>query len=98
MIKIDLNGEYRLYTYNYQAAPEYPEQLEGVYIYATVPGNVELDYQAAGKLQEVLFAVNAKNASELEWKDFWYTREFYMDELPEGEVWIHFDGVDTIAD
>lgn len=98
MENMNLNGTYRLYTFDYQAAPERPEELEGTYISATVPGNVELDYQIAGKLQDVLFAENAKTASELEWKDFWYVREFYMDELPENEVWIHFDGVDTIAD
>ena len=98
MEKINLNGTYRLYMFDHQAAPERPEQLDGAYFDAFVPGNVELDLQKAGELQDVLIAENAKSAAQLEWKDFWYVREFYMDEVPENEVWIHFDGVDTIAD
>lgn len=98
MKKIELNEGYRLYTYNYQEAPTCPEQVTGEFISATVPGNVELDYMAAGKLPNVFMGENGKVAQSLEWKDFWYIREFEMEELPENEMWLHFDGVDTIAE
>lgn len=98
MERIDLNGVYRLYTYDYQNAPSHPDELEGAYIQGAVPGNVELDYQVTGKLKDVFQAQNAKAAQDLEWKDFWYVKEFDMPEVPENELWLHFEGVDTIAE
>ena len=97
MQKINLNGNYRLYTYDFQAAPETPDGLTGEYLSAVVPGNVELDYMAAGLGKNPLVAENAKEYAALEWKDFWYVREFTLDTLPEQELWLHFEGVDTVA-
>lgn len=98
MKKIDLNGEYRLYSYEYQNAPEKPEQVSGGWISAIVPGNVELDYQKAGMLPDVFYAQNYKYAEALERKDFWYLRSFELPEEAEGEAWLCFDGVDTLAE
>ena len=98
MQKINLNGNYRLYTYDFQTAPETPAELAGEYLSATVPGNVELDYLAAGLGADPLFAKNAQEYRSLEWKDFWYVHDFTLSELPSHEVWLHFDGVDTVAE
>lgn len=98
MKKIDLNGAYRLYAYDYELAPRHPSEVEGEHIAASVPGNIELDYMTAGKLSDVFHSENGKAAQQLEWKDFWYIREFELPEKPENELWLHFEGVDTIAE
>lgn len=97
MKKISLNGEYRLYTYDYTKAPQKPDQLTGAYICAQVPGNVELDYWRAGLLPDMLVATNARQAQELELKDFWYTRDFILED-PDVQAELCFEGVDTLAD
>lgn len=53
MKKINLNGVYRLYAYDNEHAPANPLDVQGEHIMANVPGNVELDYVAAGKLSDV---------------------------------------------
>lgn len=98
MKKIDLNGEYRLYCYDYRKTPDTPDCLEEAAIPAIVPGNVELDFASVGKLPNVFVAQNGRAAQDLEWKDFWYVREFDMPEVPKNELWLHFEGVDTIAE
>ena len=99
MKKIDLNGSYRLYSYDYQTAPELPQQLSGDAICAEVPGNVILDHQRAGLLEDVLCAQNSRKAAMLEWKDFWYVRDFVLSEdFSDKDVQLCFDGVDTIAE
>lgn len=98
MRRIDLNGEYSLYCYDYKDAPAIPTLIEGMAISATVPGNVELDYMANGKLPDVFCGNNSQVTQKLEWSDFWYVREFEMEVLPNNELWLHFEGVDTIAE
>ena len=97
MKRIDLNGEYRLYTFTHSNAPECPAQLSGESLPAVVPGNVELDFQRAGLLPEVFFGTNARKAKELELRDFWYVKRFSLAELP-SRAQICFDGVDTVAE
>lgn len=99
MKRIDLNGEYLLYSYDYQFAPEHPQLITGDGIPAIVPGNVELDYQRAGMLDDIFYAQNFREAAKLEWKDFWYVRQFELSEsLSDRDVQLCFDGVDTIAE
>lgn len=97
MKTINLNGEYRLYCYDHDVAPQDPEQLDGNFISAKVPGNVELDFQNARMLPDVTVGTNARLAKELEKKDFWYVREFVLNEFVE-KADLHFEGVDTLAD
>ena len=97
MKRIDLNGEYRLYTFTHSNAPECPAQLSGESLPAVVPGNVELDFQRAGLLPEVFFGTNARKAKELELRDFWYVKRFSLAELPP-RAQLCFDGVDTVAE
>lgn len=99
MKKIDLNGEYRLYSYEYQNAPANPEQVSGGWIAATVPGNIELDYQRAEMLPDVFFAKNNQAAQALERKDFWYVRTFeLLEAFDDTDAYLCFDGVDTLAE
>lgn len=99
MTKLQLNGEYRLYSYDCKAAPEHPEQLTGDYLIAQVPGNVELDYQKAGLLPDLYYEENWHAAEKLEKLDFWYVREFSVpEEMCQKALWLHFEGVDTIAE
>lgn len=96
---IELNGEYRLYSYEYRNAPTQPEQVSGEWIAAAVPGNIESDYQRAGLLPDVFFGQNYQTAQSLERKDFWYLRTFTLTEtVGEREAVLCFDGVDTIAE
>lgn len=97
MKKVNLNGEYRLYTYDHDTAPQYPSAVDGDFITANVPGNVENDYHNAGLLPDVMFGVNARKAAALERKDFWYVREFALEEPPRRAT-LCFAGVDTLAD
>lgn len=70
MKRIDLNGEYRLYTFAHSNAPDCPARLSGESLPAVVPGNVELDFQRAGLLPDVFFGTNVRKAKELELRDF----------------------------
>ncbi len=99
MKRINLNGQYRLYTYDYQTAPREPQGVGGSFIHAEVPGNVELDYVRAGIFDDLLYGQNFRQAESLEWKDFWYVREFTFDEeVSDADVYLCFDGVDTVAE
>lgn len=98
MKTLDLNGEYRLYTCDCRTGPASPDHLPAEWISAVVPGNVELDYMAAGLLPDVFYSDNAKLAEALERKDFWYVRSFHLEYLPAENAVLCFDGVDTIAE
>lgn len=97
LMKINLNGAWRLYSYPNDNAPTDPSELHNDCIEAEVPGNVELDYQRAGLLSDLLETDHVKQAESLERSDFWYVRDFIMEELPKGNLILHFDGVDTVA-
>ena len=45
-------------------------------IVAHVPGNVELDLQAAGILPEPFYADNIRKLRPYEFYEWWYTRDF----------------------
>jgi len=95
---ISLNGEYRLYTYDSETAPELPTELSGEYITANVPGNVELDYMTAGLLPDLYAEDNVKLAGKLENKDFWFVREFDVKKSDDEKATLVFEGVDCIAE
>ncbi len=62
---------------------------------ATVPGNFELDMMKAGKLPDLYWSENTLLAQKLENMHVWYFTEI---ELKEDDTYLHFDGIDTIAD
>ena len=67
---------------------------------ATVPGSVEEDLIAAGRLPELYVGENIRRAWELEYGDWWLHREFDRPESwdPSAAHFLELDGVDTIAD
>lgn len=100
---VQLNADWRLYPFP-PGSPmiETPGELSGsgiAPVQATVPGNVELDLQAAGLLPEDLFfSDRLRAARELELYDWWYVGAF---ETPPGTadrpVTLKFKGVDCLA-
>ncbi|MFN8465233.1 MAG: hypothetical protein U0X20_06760 [Caldilineaceae bacterium] len=100
--RIALDGEWRLaYWREGERAIANPGELDGAKvdtIAARVPGNVELDLQAAGVLPEPFYADNIRKLRPYEFYEWWYTRDF---DLPSGlpaQRWqLVFAGLDTIA-
>lgn len=99
-----LNGEWTL-VYRSSGGPSARSLDEAMAlgyesIPATVPGTIEEDLVAAGRLPDLYVGENIRRAWELEYGDWWLHREF---DLPEG--WdpsanhvLEFAGIDTIAD
>jgi beta-mannosidase len=80
---ISLDGDWRLAFFPEADSPVHgPDDLAAHaprMIAARVPGNVELDLQAAGIIPEPFYAGNIRRLREYEFCEWWYTREF---ELP----------------
>ncbi len=104
MSAASLDGQWTLYyrTQVEEPAPTLAAAIAAGYerIAATVPGNVEIDLVAAGRLPDPYFGDNITEAWALEYGDWWYVREF---ELPAGwdadaESYLVFAGIDTIAE
>ena len=97
--KLLLNGQYKLYSFDCNNAPTAPDNLQGMPIAATVPGNIELDYMSAGLLSNLYVADNIDAARTLERKDFWYVKQFDFTPNPSARKrTLTFDGVDCIAE
>jgi beta-mannosidase len=83
------------------AAPREPAQLNSagwLTIPATVPGNVELDLIAAGRLPELSRASNIFLLREFETWDWWFDRSFLTPKVNAGErCELVFDGIDCLA-
>lgn len=64
---------------------------------ATVPGNVELDLQRAGLIEDPYFGENILKAAQREIDHYWYVKEFDLpaDDAPFQLV---LEGIDTFAD
>ena len=79
-VRIVLDGEWRLaYCREGERAVAHPDELAAAgadTIAARVPGNVELDLQAAGMLDEPFYADNIRQLRPYEFYEWWYTREF----------------------
>jgi len=98
---LDLDGRWRL-TYGPISAvggigksappPEWPT------IPATVPGNVELDLMAAGRLPDLEVGNRIYETRKLESYQWWYQREFESPRLEPGErAELVFDGLDCMG-
>ena len=64
---------------------------------ASVPGNFELDLLAAGLISDPYYGTNTLEMQKLENRHLWYYTTFDC-EKPESDVYLHFGGIDTIAD
>ncbi|MBT4091161.1 MAG: glycoside hydrolase family 2 [Candidatus Marinimicrobia bacterium] len=68
-------------------------------IIATVPGNVEVDLETAGKIKNPEIGNNVYDLREYELYRWWYRCRFNKPEVPDGHaVSLCFDGIDCIAD
>ena len=68
-------------------------------IIASVPGNVELDLEAAGIIDDPMIGTNVWDLRAFEPFQWWYHRSFSKPDVEDGE-WVElcFDGIDCIAD
>jgi beta-mannosidase len=83
VIHISLDGDWQLAFFPEADSPvRGPDDLAAhapQMIAAHVPGNVELDMQAAGIIPEPFYGSNIRRLREYEFHEWWYAREF---ELP----------------
>jgi beta-mannosidase len=97
-----LNGAWNL---TYGPLTEYPQKsprttppVEWPTIAATVPGNVELDLVAAGKIEPLEKGNRVLQALELEDHQWWYRRTFRAEHSePNERAELVFEGLDCIA-
>lgn len=102
MNSIRLDGTWKLY-YLRQATlniggPSELKASELQPIDAVVPGNVELDLERAGVLEDPFFGDNIHELRPYEFYEWWYEREFEAPSLKPGQrVELVFHGVDCLA-
>jgi beta-mannosidase len=99
---LSLNGSWSL---TYGACPDAPRNLpqtappaEWPTIPATVPGNVELDLVAAGRIEPLERGSRVYEALNLESHQWWFRRRFHAAAARPGEkAELVFDGLDCLA-
>lgn len=104
--EILLNGKWRLYMADAGEIPAYSvfntlEKLEESgfkSITGSVPGNFELDMQAAGLAEDYYYADNVLEAQKNESLHLWYSRKFKYEEKGECDEFLTFCGIDTFAE
>ena len=83
-------------------APQSPSELENSdfkNILGTVPGNVEIDLEREGIIEDPMIGDNVYDLRKYEAYTWWYVREFDTPKVKSGErVELAFDGIDCIAD
>ena len=62
---------------------------------ATVPGSFEIDFMRENILPDIYFSTNTLEVQKYETCHFWYYTEF---EVSGENKYIHFEGIDTVAD
>ena len=96
---IRLDGACILYAYKTGTAPTTPNEIQGEGLPSTIPGNVEIDLMNAGLLPNIYQDKNVEKTREFELYDWWYIKEFDVDETPcDKDAFLVFDGVDTYAE
>jgi beta-mannosidase len=100
--EISLCGEWKLYYGAYDgSAPTAPDDLNRIgwpVVPATVPGNVELDLLASGKIRNPETGNNVNDLRKYEAYQWWYYRTFRTPVVKTGErVEIVFDGLDCFG-
>ena len=81
-----------------QNAPQTPNELlksKFKNISATVPGNVEIDLEREGIIEDPMIGTNVYDLRKYETYAWWYTRKFDEPKFENGErVELVFDGID----
>ena len=65
---------------------------------ASVPGNVELDLERAGIIDDPYHGLNALKLREWEDRHFWYALKFNVSIPDKMDSFLHFEGIDCYAD
>jgi beta-mannosidase len=83
-------------------APQSPGELKRSGfsgIPATVPGNVEIDLQEAGLIEDPMIGDRVYDLRMYETYQWWYHRTFSRPDVPQGHrIEMSFEGIDCIAD
>lgn len=110
---IDLNGKWELYIAPHNQVKDLVEwdfmnpdclckdtekNVDFIKIDAEVPGNFELDMQRAGLLPDLFLGTNTLLCQKYENQHLWYVKEFILDDIPDDDVYLRFEGIDTFAD
>lgn len=74
-----------------------PENITFTKVDAIVPGNFELDLHRASLLPDLYMGTNPLQFQQLEDRHLWYIKDFETPQLPEGDLFLRFDGIDTYA-
>ena len=99
MEKINLLGEWKLFAFKENTAPQKPEDLSGNPIVTCVPSNVETALISAGLLPDVYEKQNVEKARAFELYDWWYVKDFTVESISsDKDCFLVFDGVDTFAE
>ena len=85
-----------------EGAPQSPQELlksDYKKITATVPGNVEIDLEREGIIEDPMIGDNVYDLRKYETYQWWYKRNFKKPKIEAGErIELAFDGIDCIAD
>ena len=100
---VDLNGRWALdYWQQGRTGVRGPSQMDGISfqtVPATVPGNVELDLLAAGRIQDPTLDSRIYQLERWETFQWRYSRRFPTPAIPEdGQCILRFEGIDCYAD
>jgi len=101
--RIDLSGKW-WFAYSMEALSPEPTGREGVVKHGlevrpcVVPGNFELDLQAAGIIPEPFFGMNISKLTRYERAHIWYGRRFSAEGRADCDAELVFHGLDCIAD
>lgn len=95
----------KAWSLTYGAVPDYPKDLpqtappaDWPTVPATVPGNVEIDLAAAGKIEPLEKGDRVLQALKLENYQWWYTRKFQAGHAEKDEkAELVFEGLDCVA-
>ncbi len=72
--------------------------LDERWVPAEVPGEVHLDYQRAGLIEDPFFGLNHDNIRWMEEMDWWYRTEITPPVLTDGQrLHLNFEGLDLLA-
>ena len=65
---------------------------------AVVPGNFELDFERAGLISDPFFGCNTIENEKFENLHLVYSRRFTLENEPDENTFLVFEGIDTVAD
>src|SRR5437588_3567529 len=78
--------------------PEVSPNLQLPPLPAEVPGHVHLDLLRAGVIPDPFYRLHERDVAWVDDADWSYETTFSLDAVPEGDVFLTFLGLDTIAE